>query len=158
MVSSVLMVCLGNICRSPIAEHVMRAKVVEAGLSIQVASAGTGDWHIGDPADARAIEVLQNNGYSSEHRARQFQPHWFEEHDLILVMDKSNRSNVLALANTDEHRKKVHMLRSFDAESALDAEVPDPYYGTASDYRNVLQMVERACDGLIAQQLEQTEE
>lgn len=158
MVSSVLMVCLGNICRSPIAEHVMRAKVVEAGLSIQVASAGTGDWHIGDPADYRAATVLDQFGYTSQHRAQQFQSRWLDEYDLIMVMDKNNQRGVLALASNAQHERKVKLLRSFDSTAPKDAEVPDPYYGTEKDFVAVLQMVERACDGFIAQQLEQTEE
>ena len=150
MVSSVLMVCMGNICRSPIAEHVFRAKSAQAGLNLRVASAGTGGWHAGEPADHRAVAVLNENGYTSQHRAQQFQAAWFDDYDLIIVMDEDNRQGVLKHATTQVHRDKVKLFREFDATAPKNTEVPDPYYSNIDAYVEVLKMVERASDGLVA--------
>ena len=146
----VLMVCMGNICRSPIAEHVFRAKAAESGLDIQVASAGTGGWHAGEPADHRAVKVLRDHGYTSDHRAQQFKASWFDEYDYIIVMDENNRDEIFARASRQDHQDKVHLFRSFDTSAPEDAEVPDPYYGNHDGFVDVLQMIERASDGLVA--------
>lgn len=145
----VAMVCMGNICRSPIAEQVLRYKAEAAGLDLQVASAGTGGWHVGDPADHRASEVLRSHGYGSGHRAQQFKTDWFERFDHILVMDRDNLRNVSRLATSDDHRAKIRLLRDFDATAGAGAEVPDPYYGVAADFAETLRLVELACDGFI---------
>lgn len=149
MVTRVLMVCMGNICRSPIAEHVFRAKAEQANLPVEVASAGTGGWHVGEPADYRAVTVLDEFGYTSDHRAQQFKSEWFDEYDYIIVMDEDNRHGVLKHASLDRHRNKVMLFRSFDSTAPKNAEVPDPYYGNQNGFVEVLKMIERASDGLV---------
>ena len=132
------------------AEHVLRAKLQTAGLEHVVISAGTGSWHVGQAAHPSTQRVLAEAGYTNDHRAQQFTASWFDELDLIVVMDRSNLRNVQALAKTDTQRAKVKLLRSFDPTAANDAEVPDPYDGPYSGYLEVLAMVEAACDGLVA--------
>jgi len=142
----VALVCLGNICRSPMADVVLEHQLAEAGVEdVVVSSAGTGDWHVGQPMDDRAAAKLTAAGYdASRHRARNFTAEWFDQQDLILTMDASNHRDVLALARSDEDRAKVRMYRSFDPEAdAPDAEVPDPWYGGPEGFDDVLAMVER---------------
>jgi protein-tyrosine phosphatase len=131
-------VCLGNICRSPMAEVVLTERVAEAGLDdrVEVASCGTGDWHLGDPMDRRAAATLAAAGYDpSRHRAQQFAGSWLEEYDVLLAMDAQNRSDV----GGDE---RVLMFRDFDPVEP-GSDVPDPYYGGDSGFEEVLTMVER---------------
>ena len=143
-------VCLGNICRSPIAEVVMRSLVSERGLDdvIEVSSAGTGDWHIGERADERALEVLTRHGYDgSAHRAQQFVADAFAEHDVVVALDRSNLATLRRLAPPGEEGK-VRLLMSYvDGDRAGD--VPDPYYGGADRFEEVLAMVEAACAALL---------
>ena len=142
--------CLGNICRSPIAEVVMRRLLEERGLDkqVQVSSAGTGDWHVGERADERTVDVLARHGYDgSEHRARQFVAETFADNDLVVVMDKSNFDAVRRLAPTGDDTE-VRLLREYDAD-ADGTDVPDPYYGGAQGFDDVLAMVEAACRGLV---------
>jgi protein-tyrosine phosphatase len=147
-------VCMGNICRSPIAEVVMRAMVEEAGLSdrIEVDSAGTGDWHAGGPADERTIATLRAHGYDDgRHRARQFQAEWFAERDLIVAMDRKNEQALRWIAPDAGEAAKVIRLRAFDVASrGGDLDVPDPYYGGDDHFEEVLAMVEAGCAGLLA--------
>lgn len=143
-------VCLGNICRSPIAEAVMQSLLVERGLSDRVAlsSAGTGDWHIGECADERAVAVLARHGYdASQHRAKQFTREAYDDCDLVIAMDSANVSTLRRLA-PDGDADKVRLLREFDS-SATDSDVPDPYYGGPEGFDEVLAMVETACAGLL---------
>lgn len=140
---------MGNICRSPIAEHVMRKKAAEAGLDIHVESAGTGGWHAGEPADHRAQQVLMDNGYTHAHRAQQVTADWLESFDYLIVMDDNNLQSLRRIARPSQHAK-ITLLRSFDDTAHHGAEVPDPYYGTRKDFDDVLEMVERACDGVVA--------
>lgn len=147
----VVFVCLGNICRSPIAEVVTRRLAADAGLAdrIVVSSAGTGDWHIGERADPRTLEVLASHGYDgSSHRARQFQPDWFADHDLVVAMDETNLATLRRLAPDEEARAKVRLLLSFDP-AATSTEVADPYYGGSGGFDHVLVTVERACRALL---------
>jgi protein-tyrosine phosphatase len=147
---SICFVCLGNICRSPMAEIVMRDLVREAGLAdrVRVSSAGTSDWHVGDAADSRAAEVLAGNGYdASAHRARQFRATWFADHDLVVAMDRSNERDLRRMAPPGAERR-VRLLTSFDPE-ATSPDVPDPYYGGADGFTDVLATVERGCRGLL---------
>jgi protein-tyrosine phosphatase len=143
---------MGNICRSPIAEVVMRAKVAEAGLAdrIVVDSAGTGDWHAGGPADERTIDTLRAHGYDDGgHVARQFKADWFDDVDLVVAMDSKNLQALRWLAPGDSADKIVR-LRSFDpASRGGDLDVPDPYYGGTDHFEEVLEMVEAGCDGLL---------
>jgi protein-tyrosine phosphatase len=149
----ILFVCLGNICRSPTAEGVMRQLVTEAGLqqSIELDSAGTGSWHVGESPDTRASEAARVRGIALESLARQVRVEDFERFDLILAMDRSNERELRALAPDDEACEKVHLLREFDPGSAglSDLDVPDPYYDSARGFEIVLDQVEAACAGLL---------
>jgi protein-tyrosine phosphatase len=149
----VAVVCLGNICRSPIADVVLRSALDRAGMSgrVVVESSGTGDWHLGHPMDRRAAAALAAAGYDgSEHRARQFTESWFLEHDLILAMDESNYRDIAALAPDDETAKeRVQMFRQYDPRAEYgDLEVPDPYYGGDDGFTHVLRIIERTSAGL----------
>jgi protein-tyrosine phosphatase len=153
-------VCLGNICRSPIAEAVLRDRVESAGLGdvVLVDSAGTGDWHLGYPADPRSLATLAANDYDLDgHSARQITRDWFDSLDLVLAMDSSNFQDLRLLAAQAGVEPDLHMLRTFDPELAHltqphpELDVPDPYYGGASGFTDVLGMIERASDGLVAQ-------
>jgi protein-tyrosine phosphatase len=150
MTIRIAMICMGNICRSPIAEHVMRKKAEDAGLNVYIESGGTGGWHAGEPADTRAQQVLMDNGYTHKHVAQQISRYWFDNFDHLIVMDSHNLHALERIAHSHAHRKKIALLRSFDKTAGRHAEVPDPYYGTAEDFKEVLKMVERACDGFVA--------
>jgi protein-tyrosine phosphatase len=147
---AVLMVCTGNICRSPTAEVVLRHKLEQAGLGsrVQVDSAGTSDYHVGSPADERSAHHARLRGYDlSRHQARQVRGADFERYDLLLAMDHGH----LALLEDDcpgAHRAKVRRLMEF-APAGLAAEVEDPYYGGTQGFETVLDHVEAACDGLV---------
>ena len=150
----ILFVCLGNICRSPTAEGVVRRLVRERGLEEQVEldSAGTGGWHVGAPPDRRATAAAAARGTTLEGAARRFDAaRDFDDFDLILAMDEENRRDVVALAPSGEARAKVRLFREFDpaAVEAGDLEVPDPYYGGDDGFDHVLDLVERAAEGLL---------
>lgn len=147
-------VCTGNICRSPIAETIFKTMVKNAGYdkSIAVMSAGTGEWHVGEPADERTLTTLHSHGYNGAgHRARQFDPAWFENLDLVVVFDRSQERILKAWAPTEQDRSKVQPLLSFDAEQAPLVDVPDPYYSDAALFDQVLVMIEKACAALFRQ-------
>ncbi|HEY5261564.1 MAG TPA: low molecular weight protein-tyrosine-phosphatase [Solirubrobacteraceae bacterium] len=149
----ILFVCLGNICRSPTAEGVMARLVDDAGLlsSIELDSAGTGGWHVGEPPDARATEAAARRGLVLEGRARQVRPEDFEHFDLIVAMDRSNERALRPLASDEDARAKVRLLREFDPASAglEDLDVPDPYYDGERGFDIVLDQVQAACEGLL---------
>jgi protein-tyrosine phosphatase len=149
----ILFVCLGNICRSPTAEGVMRKLVSEAGLqeSIGIDSAGTGAWHVGEPPDERATAAAHMRGIVLEGRARKVRAEDFERFDLILAMDSSNERDLHRLAPDEKARMKVRLLREFDLASAglVDLDVPDPYYDSARGFEIVLDQVQAACEGLL---------
>jgi len=144
-------VCLGNICRSPIGEGVMRHLVQQAGLdvAVEVDSAGTAGYHEGEPPDARACRAARRSGIEVAGRARQFQPSDFQRFDYVLAMDRSNYEALRALAEDAESRSKVHLLRSFDPESPEGASVPDPYYGGDEDFDEVVRLCLAACAPLL---------
>jgi protein-tyrosine phosphatase len=144
----ILFVCLGNICRSPTAEAVMRGLVAEAGLQgeIEVESAGTGDWHLGHPPDERSVAAAAERGVELTGTARQVTGTDFGEFDLLVAMDRQNRDDLLALAPSDEEREKVRLLRSY-SDGELD--VPDPYYGGRDEFADVVEIVERSCRALL---------
>src|SRR3954468_2198324 len=148
-----LFVCLGNICRSPTAEGVMRRLVDRAGLegAVEIESAGTGDWHVGSPPDARATAAARTRGIVLDGAARQVLPEDFERFDLLVAMDERNLRDLRALAPDGAAREKVVALRRFDplAVRAGDLDVPDPYYGGDDGFEHVLDVVERACQGLL---------
>jgi protein-tyrosine phosphatase len=149
----ILFVCMGNICRSPTAEGVMRSLLRAEGLEdrIELDSAGTGGWHAGDPPDARAAAAARARGIALDGAARQVTAADFDHFDLLLAMDRENRSDLLARAPDDGRRAKVRLLREFDpaAVGAGDLDVHDPYYGGPHGFERVLDVVEAACRGLI---------
>jgi protein-tyrosine phosphatase len=143
---SVTIVCLGNICRSPMAHVVLEAKVAEAGLAdrVEVTSSGTGGWHVGDPIDQRAATTLTAAGYDpSRHEVRKFEPARRTSYDLVLAMDATNLADV---GGADE---RVRMFRDFDPVDP-GADVPDPYYGGPAGFEEVLDMVERTTATIVA--------
>lgn len=145
----VLFVCLGNICRSPTAEAVMRGLVADAGLDgeIEVESAGTGDWHVGHPPDERSVAAASERGVELTGTARQVARGDFDEFDLVIAMDRANRDDLLRMARDESDRAKVRMLREFgDGE---EADVPDPYYGGDDGFAEVVEIVERNCKALL---------
>jgi protein-tyrosine phosphatase len=153
------MVCLGNICRSPMAAAVLAGKTVNLiDPRIEVHSSGTGSWHVGQGPHPSSKKIWEAAGYQHKHVAQQFKANDFFIHDLILVMDSSNYHNVISLAETEEHRNKVFYLRNFDPQlNGIDPasadyfklEVPDPYNQNDEAYEATLAMVERAVDGLL---------
>lgn len=145
----VLFVCLGNICRSPLAEGVMRHLVAERGMQekIEVDSAGTGAWHVGEAPDARSIEIAARNGVSLDGQsARKVGPADFRDFTRVVAMDASNFRDLRAVAPTGA-LADLRLLRDSDPEGAGD--VPDPYYGGGDGFANVYSMVERSCRALL---------
>jgi protein-tyrosine phosphatase len=149
---AILFVCLGNICRSPLAEGVFLHLARERGVAhrLQVDSAGTGGWHVGNPPDPRAQAVARENGVILGSRARQVDPGDAEAFDLILAMDRAN------LADLRRHlppggRAELRLFRDFDptASPEDEAEVPDPYYGGPEGFQEVYEMVHRSCEALL---------
>lgn len=147
--TSVLFVCMGNICRSPTAEGVFRHHVTEGGFGdkVLVDSAGTHAYHVGEPPDRRACAAAERRGISlTEIRARRISDRDFEEFDYIIAMDEDNQHRLLDQA-PEEHRSKVQLLLSF--ASVDETEVPDPYYGGTAGFERVLDLVEEASRGLL---------
>ncbi|MDA8370848.1 MAG: low molecular weight phosphotyrosine protein phosphatase [Nocardiopsaceae bacterium] len=145
------LVCLGNICRSPMAEKVLTAEIERAGLAdaVKVDSSGTGDWHIGSEMDRRAAATLRVHGYPTHHVARRFAPEWFAGRDLILAMDLDNLGELRRIAPEEsEANDRIRLFRSFVPDSGPNPEVPDPYYGGDDGFVAVLSMVEAAAKGL----------
>jgi protein-tyrosine phosphatase len=148
----IVFVCMGNICRSPTAEVVFRQLVDEAGLAdrVTIASAGTGNWHVGSKIDKRARATLSEAGYDgSRHQAQQFVASWFDDYDLIVAMDRKNRWFLEELAPSQEAKDAIVMLRGYDptAKARGELDVPDPYY--EENFAEVLAMVEAGCRGLL---------
>lgn len=147
--TSVLFVCMGNICRSPTAEGVFRSYVEKSGLqdSVKIDSAGTHAYHSGEPSDSRAIAAAARRGFSlSEIRARRIEDEDFETFDYVIAMDIENLENLRARAG-EQHQSKVSLFLEFS--SADEIEVPDPYYGGAAGFERVLDLVEDASRGLL---------
>ncbi len=144
-------VCLGNICRSPLAEGVFKAQVEAAGLSERfvIESAGTGSWHVGAPPDKRMLQTAMGHGVYLTSRGRQFDYRDFEAFDHILVMDRSNLHDVLFLDRKERFSDRVKLFREFDPQPD-DYQVPDPYYGGADGFEQVYRIVERTSEALLA--------
>ncbi|MFL6088917.1 MAG: low molecular weight protein-tyrosine-phosphatase [Aeromicrobium sp.] len=157
----IAIVCLGNICRSPMAHVILEERLAAAGLAdrVTVVSAGTGGWHTGEPMDPRAAQTLAAAGYDpSQHIARRFTMEWYAENDLILSMDATNYTDMAELAPDVASTHKLRMFRDYDPEaSERDNEVPDPWFGGADGFGQVLQMVERTADALVAELAAQLE-
>ncbi|GAA3861150.1 low molecular weight protein-tyrosine-phosphatase [Streptomyces sedi] len=159
-------VCSGNICRSPIAEALLRARLVDEGLDtgIVVDSAGTGGWHAGEPADPRAVAAMNAAGYpagSGDHTARQFEASWFDECDLVIALDRGHESELRRLAPDAATAEKVRLLRAFgddgaDAATGEALDVPDPYYGDDAGFAECLDIIEAALPGLLRTVRERT--
>jgi protein-tyrosine phosphatase len=152
----VCVVCLGNICRSPMAEVVLRDEIDRAGLAGQVTveSAGTGDWHVGGPMDSRARTELGRRGYDgSRHIARQINAGWLGDYDLFVVMDRKNLANLrqMAAGDPDLGHGRIALMRSFDPAAGPGAEVPDPYHGGPAEYEETFELVHAAARGLAGQ-------
>jgi protein-tyrosine phosphatase len=147
----VCFVCLGNICRSPTAEAVFGRLVRDAGLEseFEIDSAGTASYHVGGLADERSRSAAKLRGYQIRHRARQFMRSDFDAFDLVCAMDNDNLAALLLLAPSCEAKERVKLLRSFDPTASAGAEVPDPYYGGARGFDDVIDICERACRGLL---------
>lgn len=144
----ILMVCLGNICRSPMAEGILKSKIEEQGLDWKVDSAGTGSWHIGELPDPRSILEARRNGIDiTDQRARQIEGSDFDQFDLILAMDRSNYQDISRLANGKENQEKVMMIMDL-VSTDTPQNVPDPYWND-DGFNKVFKMLEEACDKLI---------
>lgn len=145
----ILFVCLGNICRSPMAEGIFRDKATSLGLNIEFDSCGTGDWHVGEEPDARAQACIRKNGSDiSDLRGRQFQKSDFEYFDRIYTMDESNHKNVLKLTDNPIHKSKVKMLLN-ETHPGSNMSVPDPYFGGDSGFDGVYTMLSDAADKVL---------
>lgn len=144
MQKKVLMVCLGNICRSPLAEGILASKVNKN--NVYVDSAGTGNWHVGNAPDPRSVAIAKEFGIDiTQQKARQFTPTDFDTFDMIFVMDNSNYKDIIALAETDAHKQKVKRILDVLAPGE-NLEVPDPYYGGDSGFTDVYKMLDEAFD------------
>lgn len=144
MVRKILMVCLGNICRSPLAEGILKSKLKNTG--IQVDSAGTASYHLGENPDYRAITVAKKYGIDiSGHIARQFKTSDFDSYDIIYVMDENNCNDLLRLSRKSEDRAKVEMITGA-LHPGMKTPVPDPYYGKAEDFEKTFKVLNESCE------------
>ena len=142
----ILMVCLGNICRSPLAEGILKSKIDSNNIFVD--SAGTGHWHIGKKPDPRSIEVAKKHQLDiTDQRARQFSKQDFDDFDYIFVMDNSNKKDVLSIARNDSDKEKIYLILNeiFPNENM---DVPDPYYGGSEGFQNVYRMLDLSCDSI----------
>jgi protein-tyrosine phosphatase len=146
----ILMVCLGNICRSPLAEGIMKTKVAQAGLNWSIDSAGTGHWHAGELPDRRSIAIARQNGIDiTDQRARQFKPEDLERFDLILAMDTRNHADILHHARTEAQREKVRLILDYSHPGTARS-VPDPYYDD-NGFQHVFELLHEACEQVLLQ-------
>jgi protein-tyrosine phosphatase len=145
----VLFVCLGNICRSPLAEAVFKNKIKQKGLEkfIEADSCGTANYHVGQKPDVRTISNAVKNGVEINHLGRQLAIEDLEYYDFIFAMDKSNHHNILCLQNAHQHKHKIKLMREFDP--VANGEVPDPYYGNEHDFQEVFDILDRTMEDFI---------
>lgn len=148
---AICFVCLGNICRSPLAEGVFQDLVIQAGLEerILIHSAGTGGWHVDSPPDTRMKATAQARDIHLQSRAQQFQPGDFKRFDLVLAMDRSNKSSLESMGSPAQAEQKLRLFRSFDPKNGGDLDVPDPYYGGGSGFDHVFEIVHRTCPNIL---------
>lgn len=149
----ILFVCLGNICRSPLAEGVFRHLAGEAGVldRFVIDSAGTGDWHVGEPPDARAAAVARRHGIELTGRARQVTPEDLRRFDHVLAMDRENLDELVRMAERSGATARIRLLREHDPSAEGAEDVPDPYYGGPSGFEEVYRIVSRSCRALLAE-------
>ena len=144
----ILMVCLGNICRSPLAEGIMKQKIQYHHLDWTVDSAGTGSWHVGELPDRRSIEVAQNHNIDiKDQRARKFQPSDLDTFDLIFAMDSSNYQNIMRHVISKDQEEKVQMIMNM-VKPNFNQNIPDPYWDD-NGFENVFQMLDSACEKVV---------
>ncbi len=153
----VCFVCLGNICRSPTAEGVMKRLVRDADLAsaIEVSSAGTAAYHVGETPDPRSREEAMRRGVDLDSRAQQFQEHHFPHFDYVLAMDGENFANLTSLTYDNDHLERLYLLRHFEPGDPNERNVPDPYYGGDDGFAHVFEICEAACRGLLDHIIEQ---
>jgi protein-tyrosine phosphatase len=144
----ILAVCLGNICRSPAAEAAIRSAASAAGIEVEVDSAGTGSWHLGEPPHPESVTAGARAGLEITGRARKFNPVDFDRYDMILVMDKSNLADLMGLSPSKEAQAKIRLFRTFDPHTDQE-EVPDPWGGPAEGYDETIRIVTAAARGLV---------
>ena len=147
----ILFICLGNICRSPAADGIMRHLVSERGLDDEflIDSAGIGSWHVGQLPDSRMRQCGERHGYTFDHRARQFSSRDFDRFDLIAVMDQENYHDVARQATSPADLKKIIRMSDYLRYHPGQKTVPDPYYGSQRDFEFALELLEDACEGLL---------
>jgi len=150
-VIKICFVCLGNVVRSPLAEHLFKQVAEQAGSSGKYSadSAGTGAWHVGEPPDPRMRRVAAAHGLVYDGKARQLRPGDLEKYDFLFVMDQENQTDVKRMARDQEQFNKIHLLREFDPISEPGTAVPDPYYGNIYDFEETYQSIERSIRGLL---------
>lgn len=150
MKQRVMFVCLGNICRSPLAKALFEKHIQDRGLSdfFLADSAGTSANHVGENADSRTLQNARKNGLAFSHRAKQFTTEHLETHDVIVVMDRSNERNVKALIANEKHHTKVHLMRKWDSEN-YGEDVPDPWYGGPDGFEEVFKILNRSTAALL---------
>ena len=148
-VTSILFVCLGNICRSPLAEGVFIHLARQADVDVRVDSAGTGSWHVGERPDSRALAVARAHGVELPGHARTVEPSDMHDFDHVIAMDRSNLAHLTALRRSSRGSARLHLLREFDPEAGRNKDVPDPYYGGRSGFEECFRIVERSCRGLL---------
>ncbi|MFI5171344.1 MAG: low molecular weight protein-tyrosine-phosphatase [Chitinophagales bacterium] len=144
----IMMVCLGNICRSPLAEGILRNKINKHGLDWVVQSAGTGSWHLNEAPDPRSQRIAKKYGIDiSKQRAQKFSPYHLEQFDLIFTMDSSNYNDVIYQTKSEEEKKKIELIMNL-VEPGKNIAIPDPYYDEDL-YEEVYRMLDKACDAII---------
>lgn len=146
----ILFVCLGNICRSPLAEAIFKHKIRAKKIAhlVEADSCGTANYHVGDTPDPRTIKNALKNGVVIDHLGRQLSARDLEAYDFILAMDRSNHTNILRLSNATDHAHKIRLMRSYDINPS-DDEVPDPYYGDEAGFQNVFEILSHSIDSFI---------
>ena len=149
MTRSILFVCLGNICRSPAADAIMRAKAAAAGLDVDVDSAGIGAWHTGQLPDIRMRRCGDKHGYDMRHRARQVTAEDFDRFDIVMGMDAQNVSDLRALAATDRQKAKVRLMADYLTRHPGQRSIPDPYYGDEGDFELAVELIEDAVENIV---------
>ena len=147
----ILMVCLGNICRSPLAQGILEKKSKESNINIYVDSAGTGGWHVGSSPDLRSINIAKKYNIDiSDQKARKFSTYDFQEFDKIFVMDKSNYRDLIRLCSNEKECNKIQLiLKNINPENNIS--VPDPYYGEEDGFEKVYRLLEKACSEIISE-------